>query len=80
MYTIIDLVDAPQSVIDELHDDGRIVVSYFSAGSYWLALPISPGCRKSSVSVFGNEDAMIYSLVSSAGGTFFSRLSSLASH
>jgi hypothetical protein len=33
MYDI-DLFDAPQEVIDKLHRDGRIVVCYFSAGSY----------------------------------------------
>jgi hypothetical protein len=33
MYDI-DLFDVPQAVIDELHDDGRIVICYFSAGSY----------------------------------------------
>ena len=33
MYDI-DLFDTPQSVIDELHGDGRIVICYFSAGSY----------------------------------------------
>lgn len=33
MYDI-DLFEAPQSVIDELHDDGRIVICYFSAGSW----------------------------------------------
>ncbi|MDJ0752976.1 MAG: endo alpha-1,4 polygalactosaminidase [Ardenticatenaceae bacterium] len=33
MYDI-DLFDAPQAIIDELHDDGRVVVCYFSAGSY----------------------------------------------
>jgi hypothetical protein len=32
MYDI-DLVEAPQEVIDELHADGRIVICYFSAGS-----------------------------------------------
>ncbi len=32
MYDI-DLFEAPQSVIDSLHEDGRIVVCYFSAGS-----------------------------------------------
>lgn len=38
MYDI-DLFDAPQSVIDTLHQDGRIVICYFSAGSYedWRA-------------------------------------------
>lgn len=30
----IDLFDAPQAVIDTLHADGRVVVCYFSAGSY----------------------------------------------
>lgn len=35
MYDI-DLFDAPQSVIDELHDASRSVVCYFSAGSYEL--------------------------------------------
>jgi hypothetical protein len=30
----IDLFDAPQAVIDELHGDGRVVICYFSAGSY----------------------------------------------
>ncbi len=33
MYDI-DLFDVPQAVIDELHGDGRIVICYFSAGSY----------------------------------------------
>ncbi len=33
MYDI-DLFDTPQSVIDELHGKGRIVICYFSAGSY----------------------------------------------
>ncbi len=33
MYDI-DLFDAPQSVIDQLHGDGRIVICYFSAGSW----------------------------------------------
>lgn len=30
----IDLFDAPQGTIDSLHADGRVVVCYFSAGSY----------------------------------------------
>lgn len=30
----IDLLDASQAVIDELHSDGRIVICYFSAGSH----------------------------------------------
>ncbi|RME21663.1 MAG: endo alpha-1,4 polygalactosaminidase, partial [Deltaproteobacteria bacterium] len=33
MYDI-DLFDVPQSVIDELHRDGRVVICYFSAGSW----------------------------------------------
>ncbi|GAB4532542.1 MAG: endo alpha-1,4 polygalactosaminidase [Anaerolineales bacterium] len=33
MYDI-DLFDAPQSVIDQLHADGRTVICYFSAGSW----------------------------------------------
>lgn len=33
MYDI-DLFDTPLSVIDTLHNDGRIVICYFSAGSY----------------------------------------------
>ena len=33
MYDI-DLFDVPQGVMDELHGDGRIVICYFSAGSY----------------------------------------------
>ena len=33
MYDI-DLFDAPQATIDELHGNGRIVICYFSAGSY----------------------------------------------
>ena len=33
MYDI-DLFDVPQPVIDTLHEDGRIVICYFSAGSY----------------------------------------------
>jgi hypothetical protein len=32
MYDI-DLVEAPQGLIDQLHADGRIVICYFSAGS-----------------------------------------------
>lgn len=30
----IDLFEPPQSVIDGLHADGRVVICYFSAGSY----------------------------------------------
>lgn len=33
MYDI-DLFDTPQETIDALHEDGRIVICYFSAGSY----------------------------------------------
>lgn len=33
MYDI-DLFDAPQSVIDTLHAEGRVVICYFSAGSW----------------------------------------------
>jgi hypothetical protein len=33
MYDI-DLFDVPQATIDELHGDGRIVICYFSAGSW----------------------------------------------
>jgi hypothetical protein len=33
MYDI-DLFDAPQAVIDQLHRDGRVVICYFSAGTY----------------------------------------------
>jgi hypothetical protein len=33
MYDI-DLFDAPQAIIDELHVKGRIVICYFSAGSW----------------------------------------------
>ena len=33
MYDI-DLFDAPQSIIDNLHKEGRIVICYFSAGSF----------------------------------------------
>jgi hypothetical protein len=33
MYDI-DLFDTPQAVIDQLHSDGRIVICYFSAGSW----------------------------------------------
>jgi len=33
MYDI-DLFDTPQATIDKLHQDGRIVICYFSAGSY----------------------------------------------
>lgn len=33
MYDI-DLFETPQNVIDQLHADGRIVICYFSAGSY----------------------------------------------
>lgn len=33
MYDI-DLFDVPEAVIQKLHDDGRIVICYFSAGSY----------------------------------------------
>ncbi len=30
----IDLFDTPQSLIDQLQDDGRVVICYFSAGSW----------------------------------------------
>jgi len=30
----VDLVDVPTSVVEELHDSGRKVICYFSAGSY----------------------------------------------
>ena len=33
MYDI-DLFDVPQEIIDTLHEDGRIVICYFSAGSW----------------------------------------------
>ncbi|HMV65551.1 MAG TPA: endo alpha-1,4 polygalactosaminidase [Myxococcota bacterium] len=33
MYDI-DLFDAPQATIDQLHADGRVVICYFSAGSW----------------------------------------------
>src|SRR4030066_257066 len=33
MYDI-DLFDASQEVIDQLHRDGRVVICYFSAGTY----------------------------------------------
>jgi hypothetical protein len=33
MYDI-DLFEAPQSIIDQLHADGRVVMCYFSAGSW----------------------------------------------
>ena len=33
MYDV-DLFDTPQATIDQLHADGRIVICYFSAGSY----------------------------------------------
>ena len=33
MYDI-DLFDAPQEVIDQLNGDGRVVICYFSAGTY----------------------------------------------
>ena len=33
MYDI-DLFDTPQATIDQLHNDGRIVICYFSAGSW----------------------------------------------
>jgi hypothetical protein len=29
-----DLYDTPQEIIDQLHEDGRIVICYFSAGSW----------------------------------------------
>lgn len=41
MYDI-DLFDVPQSVIDNLHGDGRIVICYFSAGSYEEWRPDAP--------------------------------------
>ena len=41
MYDI-DLFDVPQSVIDTLHGDGRIVICYFSAGSYEEWRPDAP--------------------------------------
>ncbi|MAU12542.1 MAG: endo alpha-1,4 polygalactosaminidase [Anaerolineaceae bacterium] len=33
MYDI-DLFDTPQETIDKLHEDGRVVICYFSAGTY----------------------------------------------
>jgi len=50
MYDI-DLFDVPQSVIDDLHEDGRIVICYFSAGSYeeWR-----PDAANFPISVRGN--------------------------
>jgi hypothetical protein len=33
MYDV-DLFETPQSVIDQLHADGKVVICYFSAGSY----------------------------------------------
>ena len=33
MYDV-DLFDTPQATLDALHDDGRVVICYFSAGSY----------------------------------------------
>jgi len=30
----VDLFETPADVVDELHDDGRFVICYFSAGSY----------------------------------------------
>jgi len=51
MYDI-DLFDAPQSVIDQLHADGRIVICYFSAGSWedWR-----PDAIDFPVEVLGND-------------------------
>jgi len=37
----IDLFDVPQSVIDSLHAQGKIVICYFSAGSYEKKRPDS---------------------------------------
>jgi len=31
---VVDMVETPQSTIDELHENGRFVVCYFSAGSW----------------------------------------------
>ncbi len=49
MYDI-DLFDTPQSVIEGLHEDGRIVICYFSAGSWedWR-----PDARRFPASVIG---------------------------
>jgi hypothetical protein len=33
MYDV-DLFDVPNATIDKLHNDGRVVVCYFSAGSF----------------------------------------------
>jgi hypothetical protein len=51
MYDI-DLFEAPQSVIDELHNKGRIVICYFSAGSWedWR-----PDANQFPESVKGND-------------------------
>lgn len=51
MYDI-DLYDAPQETIDELHEAGRIVICYFSAGSYedWR-----PDADQFPASVLGKE-------------------------
>lgn len=50
MYDI-DLFDVPQSVINQLHQDGRIVICYFSAGSWeeWR-----PDAAKFPAQVIGN--------------------------
>jgi len=31
---VVDMVETPQSTIDELHENGRFVICYFSAGSW----------------------------------------------
>jgi hypothetical protein len=48
MYDI-DLFDAPQSTIDALHATGRIVVCYFSAGTYEDWRPDAPGFPSSAL-------------------------------
>lgn len=51
MYDI-DLFDTSQELIEQLHDDGRIVICYFSAGSYedWR-----PDADKFPETIFGND-------------------------
>ena len=48
MYDI-DLFDAPQSTIDALHANGRIVVCYFSAGTYENWRPDAPDFPSSAI-------------------------------
>ncbi len=56
----IDLFEPPQSVIDGLHAEGRIVICYFSAGSYekWRPDSVDYGKADLGLPIEGFEDEL----------------------